>query len=256
MRRAIRILIVLLMTGVPAFGDEPTLQGEWRTSLGVVTFKPEGDALVATFTNPQISPVKCTVKRKTAPPNNEEGPKPGEAKLTIDDSGLAFSGSCQFANGRRIPWSGWRPDPDATKAETGRFDGLWLTTIGLMELEQTGDKAKGNYAVRGTSKIEGTITGRQLDFRYQWFRPGKGWFDLSKDGKTFEGAAVGDGADQWYGWKGRRARNISGTSRSWPARSSTGPPRTSSPTASARPKATRRPIPNDGRPSSCCTART
>jgi predicted esterase len=205
MRRAIPFLIVLVVACVPAFGDEPTLQGEWRTSLGVVTFKPDGNTLVATFANPRLSPVKCSVKRKAPALQNEEGPKPGEAKLTLDDSGRSFSGSCQFANGQRTLWQGWRPDPDATKAETGRFDGLWLTTIGLMELEQTGDKVKGNYAVRGTSKIEGTITGRQLDFRYQWFRPGKGWFDLSKDGKSLEGAAVGDGADQWYGWQGRRA---------------------------------------------------
>jgi predicted esterase len=205
MRRAIPFLSVLVLACVPAVGDEPALQGEWRTSLGIATFKPDGDALVATFASPQLAPVKCSVKTKAAAPQNEEAPKPGEAKLTLDESGRSFSGSCRLANGRQLPWQGWRPDPDATKAETGRFDGLWLTTIGLMELEQAGDKVKGNYAARGTSKIEGTITGRQLDFRYQWFRPGKGWFDLSKDGKTFEGAAIGDGQFGWYGWKGRRA---------------------------------------------------
>ena len=41
-----------------AHADEPTLPGEWRTSLGIVTFKSEGDALVATFAHPQIPPVK------------------------------------------------------------------------------------------------------------------------------------------------------------------------------------------------------
>ena len=93
---------------------------------------------------------------KTATLQVEESQKPGEAKLTLDDSGRSFAGTFQFGNGRPNPWNGWRPDPDATKAETGQFDGLWLTTTGLMELEQTGDKVKGNYAVRGTSKIEGT----------------------------------------------------------------------------------------------------
>ncbi len=54
-------------------------------------------------------------------------------------------------------------------------------------------------------KIEGTIAGRELDFRYIWLRNGKGWFDLSKDGKTLEGAAVDDGPNSWYERKGRRA---------------------------------------------------
>ena len=74
-----------------------------------------------------------------------------------------------------------------------------------MEIEQTGDKIKGQYARYGPVKIEGTIAGRELDFRYIWLRNGKGWFDLSKDGKTLEGAAVDDGANSWYERKGRRA---------------------------------------------------
>ena len=257
MRRAIPFLSIMVLACVPAYGDEPAFQGEWlQTSLGVVTFKLDGGALVATFAHPQFSPVKCSVRKKTAAVPNEEGPKPGEVKLTLNDSGRSFSGLYQLANGRRILWQGWRPDPDATRAEYGRFDGLWLTTIGLMELDQTGDKVKGKCAVRGTSKIEGTITGRQLDFRYQWFRPGKGWFDLSKDGKTFEGAAVGDGADQWYGWQGRMPEFRRHVPAPWRARSWMGPPRGCSPTASAPRKATRRAIPSDGRPSSSCTART
>ena len=205
MRRTILTSGLLVLACVSARAGEPTLQGEWRTSLGIVTFKPEGDRLVATFAHPEIPPVKGSVMGKTATLKSEDKQRPGEAKLTLDDSGRAFEGTFQFGNRRPNPWNGWRPDPDATKAETGRFDGLWLTTTGLMELEQTGDKVQGRYALRGTSKIEGNVHGRQLDFRYEWFRPGKGWFDLSKDGKKLDGAAVGDGNPFWYGWQGRRA---------------------------------------------------
>ena len=74
-----------------------------------------------------------------------------------------------------------------------------------MEIEQNGDKIRGQYARYGPVKIEGTIAGRELDFRYNWLRNGKGWFDLSKDGKTLKGAAVDDGANSWYERKGRRA---------------------------------------------------
>jgi predicted esterase len=205
MRSIILTSGLLVVACVSARADEPTLQGEWRTSLGIVTFKPEGDALVATFAHPQVPPVKGSLTGKTATLKSEDKQRPGEAKLKLDDSGRSFEGTFQFGNNRPNPWKGWRPDPEATKAETGRFAGLWLTTTGLMELEQTGDKVQGRYASRGTTKIEGTVNGRQLDFRYHWFRPGKGWFDLSKDGKTLEGAAVGDGFPFWYGWQGRRA---------------------------------------------------
>ena len=155
MRRVILTSGLLVLACVSARAGEPTLQGEWKTSLGIVTFKPEGDALVATFAHPQIPPVKGKVTGKTATLKSEDKQKPGEAKLTLDDSGRSFEGTFQFGNGRPNPWKGWRPDPDATKAETARFAGLWLTTTGLMELEQAGDKVKGRYALRGTSKIEG-----------------------------------------------------------------------------------------------------
>jgi predicted esterase len=74
-----------------------------------------------------------------------------------------------------------------------------------MELEQGGDKVEGHYARYGPVKIEGDITGRRLDFHYTWLRNGKGWFDLSKDGKKIEGAGVDDGTDSWYERRGRRA---------------------------------------------------
>src|SRR5262249_41504420 len=75
----------------------------------------------------------------------------------------------------------------------------------LMELNQDGQKVMGRYAFGGVSEIEGTVTGRMLEFKYKAFRPGKGWFDLSADGSGFAGAAVAHGFAGWYGWQGRRA---------------------------------------------------
>jgi predicted esterase len=198
-------LLLLVLAGLSARADEPTWPGEWRTSLGVATFKPEGDALVATFGNSGLSPAKGEVKGRTAQLELRDGTARGQATLTLDDSGRSFSGWFQFGGGPRRPWNGWRPDPEAANGEPARLDGLWLTTLGLMELGQDGNKADGRYALRGTSKIEGEITGRHLEFRYHWFRDGKGWFDLSRDGRKLEGAALGDGSNGWYGWRGRRA---------------------------------------------------
>ena len=205
MRGAFPILSLLVLSCAAAPAAAPGLQGEWRTNLGVVTFKPEGDELVGTFAIPQIPAVKGAVKGKTATLASQQGNTPGNASLTLDDSGRSFAGWFQFSGRPRSPWNGWRPDPEATQGTAARLDGLWLTTLGLMELEQTGETVKGRYALRGTSKIEGDVTGRRLEFRYQGFRNGKGWFDLTQDGAWLEGAALGDGFNTWYGWKGRRA---------------------------------------------------
>jgi predicted esterase len=205
MRRAILATGILVLSCTSTRADAPGLQGEWRTNLGVVTIQPEGAELVATFAIPRMPSLKGAVKEKTATFSSKEGNPQGNASLTLDDSGRSFVGWFQLGGGPRSPWNGWRPDPEAAKGATARFDGLWLTTLGLMELEQTGEKVKGRYALRGTSKIEGDVTGRHLEYRYQWFRNGKGWFDLTQDGTRLEGAALGDGFHAWYGWKGRRA---------------------------------------------------
>ena len=189
--------------------DRNELEGEWRTSLGIVTFKPQGAAWVATFANPQLPALKGSLKGKEVALKYEQGAKHADSTIKLDDSGRSFSGPYRFGEGRRdyvnTRWQGWRPDPEARNAQTGRFDGLWLTTQGLMELEQSGDKVKGQYARYGPVKMEGTVTGREVDFRYTWLRNGKGWFDLSKDGKTLEGAGLDDGSNSWYERKGRKA---------------------------------------------------
>ena len=211
MRRAIPVLgLLLLATGMSdARADEPTFQGEWRTSLGLVTFKTEGDSLVATFANPRTPAVKGTLKGKEAALTFREGNRRADATVKLGDSGRSFEGTYQYGEGQRtFPrqfWNGWRPDPEAPKGPTGRFGGLWLTTQGLMELEQTGDKVQGRYARYGPVPIEGTIAGRRLDFRYKWLRTGRGWLDLSPDGKQIDGAAAPDGTEFWNGWRGRRA---------------------------------------------------
>src|SRR5262245_25717400 len=80
----------------------------------------------------------------------------------------------------------------ARAAEVADFKGLWLTDLGLMELEQTGAKVKGHFAIRGVSDIKGTVTDRRLDFTFKAFGPGKGFVDLAADGKTFDGTNITD----------------------------------------------------------------
>src|SRR5262249_54574639 len=115
-------------------------------------------------------------------------------------------GTFQATNGNRGVWNGWRPDPAAAQGEPADFSGLWLTDLGLMELERAGPRIKGRYALRGTSSLEGTVHGRHLDFRIKSSHfTGPGWFDLDPSGQNLTGAGGTDGMPAWYGWKGRKA---------------------------------------------------
>jgi predicted esterase len=198
---------LVLWVAAPARAAEGqgAFDGEWRTSLSIVKLKQVGDAVTGTYGNAGQFTLKGTVEGKKLTFEYQEGQAKGEGHWTLDDSGHAFHGGYRLRSGEAGDWDGWRPDPEAPKGKPAALGGLWLTELGLMELEQTGDQVKGRYALRGVSTIEGTVTGRRFEFKYKAFRPGKGWFDLPADGATFAGAAGTDGFPGWYGWRGRKA---------------------------------------------------
>jgi predicted esterase len=198
-------LVLVPAAPVGAADGEGAFDGEWRTSLGTVRLKQMGNAVTGTYGNAGQFTLKGTVQGKKLTFEYQAGQAKGEAHWTLDDSGHAFHGGYKLRSGEADDWDGWRPDPKAPEGRAAALAGLWLTDLGLMELEQTDNQVKGRYALRGTSEIEGTVTGRQFEFKYKAFRRGKGWFDLSADGATLAGAAVTDGFPGWYGWRGRKA---------------------------------------------------
>ena len=50
----------------------------------------------------------------------------------------------------------------------GAFSGLWLTDLGLMELDQTGNEVDGQFALRGVSTIEGTVYSATITDTVRW----------------------------------------------------------------------------------------
>ena len=150
-------------------------------------------------------PLKGKLDGKKLKVGYDEGQIHVDATLELEPSGNAFKGTFQASNGNRGVWNGWRPDPAAAKGEPADFSGLWLTDLGLMELTQEGSKVKGQYALRGTSSLEGEVKGRHLEFQIKAFRTGPGWFDLDEKGTSLAGAGGTDGMPGWYGWKGRKA---------------------------------------------------
>lgn len=198
--------VICLVAAAPArAAEEAAFGGEWRTSFGIVKLKQKGKEVVGSYGDAGQFTLKGNIEDKTFTFEYQEGQAHGDGHWTIDESGRSFQGGYKLQNGQSGEWRGWRPDPEAPKGDLSNVSGLWLTDLGLMELEQDGDKVKGRYAQRGVSGIHGTITGRRLNFRYKSFRPGKGWFDIASNGEAFSGAAVTDGFAGWYGWRGRRA---------------------------------------------------
>jgi hypothetical protein len=88
-------------------------------------------------------------------------------------------------------------------AATAQFSGTWETTYGRMTLTQEGARVRGTYG--GSSRIQGTVSGRKLTFRYtETGARGEGWFELSSDGKRFSGKWRAKGEEAWSGWEGTR----------------------------------------------------
>ncbi len=197
--------LTLTAAAIQAAAPDGSFQGEWRTTISIVKLEQKGNVVTGTYGNAGQFPLKGTVKDNVLTFEYTEGQAKGEGRYELDSSGNAFKGTFQVKNGRRGEWNGWRPDPKATSGKLASFGGLWLTDLGLMELTQDGAAVKGEYAQRGTSKIEGKATGRRLEFQFTSFRNGKGWFDLSPDGKSLSGAANTDGFPGWFGWSGRPA---------------------------------------------------
>jgi predicted esterase len=199
------ILFLALFEATSSASADGPFEGEWRTSFGTATLKQNGNEVTGTYGGAGQFTLKGTVDGQKLTFEYQEGQARGDGGWTLDKLGHAFTGRFAIRGGRAGDWLGWRPDPAAAKGPPANLSGLWLTNLGLMELEQAGEKVKGRYAVRGTSEIEGTVSGRRVEFKFKSVRPGKGWFDAAPSGDTLAGAANNDGLAGWYGWRGRKA---------------------------------------------------
>ncbi len=207
LRRAwvVAVVLALVLGAGHARGDSGPFDGEWRTTIGLVKLKQSGPDVTGTYGDSGQFTIKGKVEGKVLSYDFKEGQATGTARWTLADPPFSFEGNFQVKNGRAGAWNGWRPDASAAKGPEGNFAGLWLTSLGLMELSQDAGKVRGRFALRGNSTIEGAARGRELEFRYKVFNGGKGYFDLAPDGKGIAGAALDDGFSSWFAWTGRPA---------------------------------------------------
>lgn len=90
-------------------------------------------------------------------------------------------------------------------AQSG-FTGTWSTTFGSMTLTQKENRIAGFYLFQGIRcTLEGTVEKNRFTFTYKEpTAQGIGWFQLSKDGKTFAGKWKPNGTTEWGTWTGAR----------------------------------------------------
>jgi predicted esterase len=207
-----------LLIATPAGAAEGVFNGQWRTTFGLVTLKQTGKDITGNYGDTGQFTLKGTAQGKKVTFAYQEGQARGDASWMLDESANAFHGEFKIRGGQSGAWNGWRPDAQALTGKPAKLVGLWLTDLGLMELEQSGDRVNGHYALGGVSEIEGKISGRHFEFSYKGFRSGKGWFDVSSDGKTISGAASTDGFSAWYGWRGRQAPEFAHDAKLVPAK--------------------------------------
>jgi predicted esterase len=205
MIRLITAVAILFSAAVAGRADEqPQFGGEWKTTMGAVTLEQKGQEVTGRIEFFKL-PLKGKAEGKELKLGYDEGQIHVDATLGLEPSGNAFKGTFKASSGNRGFWNGWRPDPAASRGKPADFSGLWLTDLGLMELNREGTKVKGRYALRGTSSLEGDVKGRHLNFQVKSFRTGPGWFDMDEKGTTLTGAGGTDGIPGWYAWKGRKA---------------------------------------------------
>lgn len=98
------------------------------------------------------------------------------------------------------------PEFELDPVQRTSFSGRWETTYGVMELRQEGERVHGWYGgASGWSELRGVASGTQLRFEYrERVESGNGSFELSADGRSFEGSYRASGAPISRGWSGRR----------------------------------------------------
>ncbi len=194
-----RIPIVMLLTALytPFAVAQNQWQGEWITDMGAMTLKQSGNKVTGKYS--KDGTVQGTVKGNELSLTYRNGNSSGQAAFKLGDDHASFAGNYQV-RGSSGTWNGWRKDPAAESKEQADFSGVWLSTMGTMQLEQNGNRVSGKYGAEGWSTIEGTVTGRRLKLQWNRIRwSGAAWLEQTADGKRVFGLTEGDDPTVWTG---------------------------------------------------------
>jgi RNA polymerase sigma factor (sigma-70 family) len=187
--------------------------GDWRTKYGPMKLAVNGSRLSGSYKmSGQHCDIEGTVEGKRFTFRYREPNAVGEGWFEISDDGNSFSGNWR-ADGDS-DWSEWTGD--RVRIERG-FAGDWETTYGRMTLSQTGADVAGFYIMNGERcEIVGVVDGNRFSFTYREpHAKGEGWFELSKNSRSFTGKwRVAEGGG-WNDWTGKRIESAFGFVGTW-----------------------------------------
>lgn len=189
-------LLVLVAAGAPrAFAEE--FQGLWVTDLGRLDLVQEGDALSGTYG--RGGELNGTLAGRSARLTWRLGRGAGTAEVEFAPDGLSLQGTWSGA-GSGGRFHGWRSDARAERARPGRFEGVWLSSLGTMQLTQRGTRVTGTYGAEGWASVEGEVRGRRLALTWKRLgASGPAWIELTPDGERFFGLTEESPPATWIG---------------------------------------------------------
>jgi hypothetical protein len=176
-----------------------TFSGKWLTTFGPMELSQDGASVRGEY---RYLSAACSlegeVSHDTLVFTYQEPEVQGEGWFELTRGGKAFTG--RFRPSGEDRWQPW-------EGERVGFDGLWNSSFGPLRLIEEGDQVRGFYAVGVGATLEGRRKGDRLSFRYREPKTrGRGVFELTADGLSFEGEWRARGDDCWQPWWGLRVR--------------------------------------------------
>ena len=188
MVRATCVLFVLAALSVPgarALAGEDSWSGTWVTDEGAMTLTQDGDSVSGTYG--RGGEIEAKVSGSHLQGTFRVGNSTGDLDFERKQPGQ-FEGKWTRSGGAGGTWRGWRRDEAAESSPAANFAGYWLTSIGILRLEQEGARVFGPWRNQGWATIKGTAKGRRLEAALEqpsW--RGKVWLETTADGKRLYG---------------------------------------------------------------------
>jgi hypothetical protein len=171
--------------------------GRWITTYGPMELQQDERGIRGTY---WYQGIPCTIDGQLLPDGRfsfryKDPSGVGQGWFELTSYGQIRGSYCLEGFDQSQDWTGQR-----------EWDGVWDTSFDRLRLVQ-GDETRVNgfYDGFGPARIEGTLEGKRLVFRY--IEPkvqGEGWFELADDALAFAGSWRPDGAPAWGDWHGRR----------------------------------------------------
>lgn len=194
-------LAILVGAMTVGSAQTPAWQGEWITDRGILLVQQNENRVSGTYD--QGNSLTGTVTGNRLVGTYSSGNSAGQIQLTLDADNMSFEGTWSLGNNSG-KWRGWRRDPQAINSDNADFSGVWLSSLGTLQLTQHGHQVTGTYGSEGWGTIEGEVQGRHLKFtwrRIQWSGPA--WLEMTADGSRLFGATESDDPVVWLGLRVR-----------------------------------------------------